>query len=130
MTSREENSDVFSRLGAGTQDPTPGGRIRGCTDKLRQLQPLQCTHVVEGHSNSVLSVQVAGTTLYTGSADRTVRVWDLARASGPTALVSHPGPVVAVVLDRSSGLLYSACGSFVRVWDARSGYAKPCKILR
>lgn len=115
--------------------------------------PLQCTHVVEGHSNSVLSVQISGSSLYTGSAgnlmqfslkknfnyypfytlvlDRTVRIWDLGKGSaGPQALISHPGPVVSVVLDRKSGLLYSACGSFVRAWDGRSGFNKPCKILR
>lgn len=97
--------------------------------QLRSQPALQCQHVVEGHSNSVLSVQVSGTTLYTGSADRTVRVWDLAKATGPMALISHPGPVVSVVLDQKTGTLYSACGSFVRVWDARTGYGKPCKIL-
>lgn len=40
MVSREENSDVFSRLGAGTQDPTPGGKIRICTEKVETLQML------------------------------------------------------------------------------------------
>lgn len=90
MVSREENSDVFSRLGAGTQDPTPGGKIRICTEKVKnrtnvtnffqthivsvfllQLKagsPLQCTYVVEGHSSSVLSVQVNENKLYTGAA--------------------------------------------------------------
>lgn len=38
MASREENVDVFARLGAGTQDPTPGGRIRSCTDKVRACE--------------------------------------------------------------------------------------------
>lgn len=32
--SREENSDVFSRLGAGIQDPVPGGNIREFAGKV------------------------------------------------------------------------------------------------
>lgn len=94
MISREENVDVFSRLGAGTQDPTPGGKIRMCTEKVYLTKdysanrhniysincialpqtkagvPLQCAYIVEGHSSSVLSVQVADNILYTGAAGK------------------------------------------------------------
>lgn len=38
MTSREDNAtaaDVFSRLGAGIQDPVPGGSIREYSGKVR-----------------------------------------------------------------------------------------------
>lgn len=34
MTSREDNGDVFSRLGAGIQDPSPGGTIRESNGKV------------------------------------------------------------------------------------------------
>lgn len=34
MTSREENVDVFSRLGAGITDPAPGGAIRPCNERV------------------------------------------------------------------------------------------------
>lgn len=34
MTSREDNGDVFSRLGAGIQDPSPGGIIRESNSKV------------------------------------------------------------------------------------------------
>lgn len=40
MTSREETNgvatDVFSRLGAGVQDPTPGGCIREWNGKVKK----------------------------------------------------------------------------------------------
>lgn len=36
--------------------------------QLKAGSPLQCTYVVEGHSSSVLSVQVNENKLYTGAA--------------------------------------------------------------
>ncbi|KAL1404165.1 hypothetical protein pipiens_000858, partial [Culex pipiens pipiens] len=67
-TSREDTGDVFSRLGAGTQDPSPGGNIKEYIGKLKAGSPLICTHVVEGHSNSVLSIKVSNQTLFTAAA--------------------------------------------------------------
>lgn len=61
--------------------------------------------------------------------DRTVRIWDLSKANGPTGLLSHAGPVVAVEYDRKTNLLFSACGAFVRVWDLRSSHTKAVKTL-
>lgn len=62
-------------------------------------------------------------------ADRTVRIWDMEKSSGPVCLLSHPGPVVAIEYDRSSNLLFSACGAFIKVWDTRSSNAKAVKTL-
>lgn len=61
--------------------------------------------------------------------DRTVRVWDLSKTSGPIGLLSHAGPVVAVEHDRKSNLLFSACGAFVRVWDLRSSHTKAIRTI-
>lgn len=36
--SREENNDVFARLGAGQLDPTPGGTVRELNGKVRESQ--------------------------------------------------------------------------------------------
>lgn len=113
--------------------------------------PLNCSYVVEGHSNSVLAVKVNDNILYTAAAgnlnnkflnfenkklksnffisDRTVRIWDLSHTNGPIGLLSHPGPVVGVEYDRKTNLLYSACGAFIRVWDLRSNNGKPLKTL-
>lgn len=62
--------------------------------------------------------------------DRTVRVWDIENSSGPIGLISHPGPVISIVYDKTSNLLFSACGSYVRVWDGREGYTKAIRTLR
>lgn len=70
MMSREDAAaaDVFARLGAGTQDPVPGGAIREWNGRPKGSNPLNCTHVVEGHSNSVLAVKVNDNSLYTAAA--------------------------------------------------------------
>ncbi|XP_055713660.1 kinesin-like protein KIF21A isoform X3 [Phlebotomus papatasi] len=130
MGSREDTSgDVFSRLGAGMQDPPPGGSIREFNGKPRANVPLHCTHVVEGHTNSVLSVRVCDTTLFTAAADRTVKVWDLTTGTSSHCLSAHPGPVIAVEYDSKKNLLFSASGGFIRAWDLRMSTARPVKTL-
>uniref|UniRef100_A0A182P0F1 Kinesin motor domain-containing protein n=1 Tax=Anopheles epiroticus TaxID=199890 RepID=A0A182P0F1_9DIPT len=123
--SREDNGDVFSRLGAGTQDPQPGGNIKELNGRYKAGSPLICTHVVEGHTNSVLSIKVSNQMLFTAAADRTVKVWDLRTNSTPHCLTGHLGPVAAVEYDRVNNLLFSASGAFVKVWDLRSSNIRP-----
>ncbi|XP_050086472.1 kinesin-like protein KIF21B isoform X2 [Anopheles aquasalis] len=127
--SREDNGDVFSRLGAGTQDPLPGGNIKELNGKSRAGLPLICTHVVEGHTNSVLSIKVCNDTLFTAAADRTVKVWDLRSSSTPHCLTGHLGPVAAVEYDQTNNLLFSASGAFVKVWDLRNSNVRPIITL-
>lgn len=91
--------------------------------------PLYCTHTVIGHNNSVLSIKVDGNILYTAAADRTVKVWDLAKESALHCLSAHPGPVIAVEYDKISRILFSASGQYVRVWDLRTSSTKPIKTL-
>ncbi|XP_049283384.1 kinesin-like protein KIF21B isoform X5 [Anopheles funestus] len=127
--SREDNGDVFSRLGAGTQDPQPGGNIKELNGRYKAGSPLICTHVVEGHSNSVLSIKVSNQMLFTAAADRTVKVWDLRANATPHCLTGHLGPVAAVEYDRVNNLLFSASGAFVKVWDLRSSNIRPIITL-
>lgn len=70
MTSREDSqaADVFARLGAGTQDPIPGGVIREYNRRPKINHPLHCTHIIEGHSNSVLDVKTFNNYVYTAAA--------------------------------------------------------------
>lgn len=91
--------------------------------------PLICTHIVDGHSCSVLSIKVYEGTLFTAASDRTVKVWDLRTGQTPHCLSLHPGPVVAVEYDKNSRILYSASGAFVRAWDLRESNIKPIKTL-
>ncbi|CAH1707311.1 unnamed protein product [Chironomus riparius] len=124
-----EDGDVFSRLGAGTLDPTPGGSIRDFNGRMKVGSPLICTHIVEGHNSQVLSIKASDTTLFTAAADRTCKVWDLRQSSTIHCLSAHPGPVVSVEYDKSSKVLFSASGPFIRSWDLRESNIRPIKTL-
>ncbi|CRL00444.1 CLUMA_CG013706, isoform A [Clunio marinus] len=126
--SREEG-DVFSRLGAGISDPTPGGSIKDFNGRMKVGSPLLCTHIVDGHSNSVLAIKASDTMLFTAAADRTCKVWDLRTGATPHCLSAHPGPVVGVEYDKSSKILFSASGAFIRTWDLRESNIRPIKTL-
>lgn len=56
-------------------------------------------------------------------------MWDLQTGASPLCLSGHPGPVVDVAYDPPSGLLYSASGPYVRVWDLRATKLRPIKTL-
>jgi WD40 repeat protein len=96
---------------------------------MKAGSPLHCTHVVEGHNNSVLSIKVCENVLFTAAADRTVKVWDLRTGTSSHTLATHPGPVVSVEFDLATNLLFSASGPFIRAWDLRESNIKPVKTL-
>lgn len=45
------------------------------------------------------------------------------------SLSAHPGPVVGVEYDKSSKILFSASGAFIRTWDLRESNIRPIKTL-
>lgn len=96
---------------------------------MRANVPLHCTHIVDGHSNSVLALKVHQTTLFTAAADRTVKIWDLVTGSITNCLAAHPGPVIGIEFDQKRNILYSASGAFIRTWDLRASNTKAIKTL-
>lgn len=84
---------------------------------------------MEGHNNSVLSIKVYESMLYTAAADRTVKIWDLNRGVSVQCLSSHPAPVMSVEYDTKTKMLYSASGAYVKIWDLRQNDSRPIKTL-
>ncbi|XP_063982533.1 kinesin-like protein KIF21A isoform X1 [Diachasmimorpha longicaudata] len=123
FNSREEN--VFSRLTATRQplttDPQPTkGVISQYPGKVQPRAPLQCTHVAEGHSKAVLAIDATEDLLFSGSKDRTVKIWDLGTGLENMTLSGHPNNVVAVKYSESHRLLFSVSSAYVKVWDLRT----------
>ncbi|KAJ8673461.1 hypothetical protein QAD02_004723 [Eretmocerus hayati] len=124
FNSREEN--VFSRLTASRQtlhvehQPTKGV-ISNYQGKTVPKAILQCSHVAEGHSKAVLSICVTDDLLFSGSKDRTVKVWDLNTGIESTTLSGHPNNVVVVKYSTEHRLLFSVSAAYVKVWDLRAG---------
>ncbi|XP_077269575.1 kinesin-like protein 31E isoform X1 [Temnothorax americanus] len=124
FNSREEN--VFSRLTANRQlvasEPQPmKGIISQYQGKVQPRAILQCSHVAEGHGKAVLTICVTSDLLFSGSKDRTVKVWDLETGIESLTLGGHPNNVVAVKYSAVHQLLFSVSAAYVKVWDLRTG---------
>ncbi|XP_027138642.1 kinesin-like protein KIF21A isoform X3 [Larimichthys crocea] len=85
--------------------------------KSSRSATLQCVHVAEGHSKAVLCVDCTDDLLFTGSKDRTCKVWNLVTGQEIMSLTGHPNNVVSVRY--SSSLVFTVSTSFIKVWDIR-----------
>ncbi|KFM57573.1 Kinesin-like protein KIF21A, partial [Stegodyphus mimosarum] len=129
--SREDN--VFSRLTSGSfRLNKPGsGVIIPFSSKLNLTKnlPLVCTHTAEGHSRAILSLTATDDVLFSGSKDRTVKIWDLGTGKEIQSLGGHPNNVCVVRYSEYSRLAFSVSTAFVKVWDVRENPAKCIQTL-
>uniref|UniRef100_A0A4W5Q392 Kinesin family member 21A n=1 Tax=Hucho hucho TaxID=62062 RepID=A0A4W5Q392_9TELE len=107
--------NVFVRLTGfklvkGVINPVP-------SSKGSRSATLQCVHVAEGHTKAVLCVDSTDDLLFTGSKDRTCKVWNLVTGQEIMSLAGHPNNVVSVRY--SSSLVFTVSTSYIKVWDIR-----------
>ncbi|XP_077151506.1 kinesin-like protein KIF21B isoform X1 [Ranitomeya variabilis] len=115
----EEGDSFFSDTSRGVI--TPVGGVKGS-----RTAPLQCIAVAEGHTKPVLCVDATEELLFTGSKDRTCKLWNLVTGQEISSLRGHPHNVVSVKHCSISGLVLTASASCVRVWDIRD----PARCVR
>ncbi|XP_067360606.1 kinesin-like protein KIF21B isoform X7 [Channa argus] len=134
MRTRNDRN-VFSRL---TSNQTQGSALDKSDDSDSSLSevlrgvinpiggvkggrtaPLQCISVAEGHSKPVLCVDATDELLFTGSKDRTCKMWNLVTGQEIVTLKGHPNNVVSVKYCPSSCLVFSVSTSYIKVWDIR-----------
>ncbi|XP_069566730.1 kinesin-like protein KIF21B isoform X4 [Brachyistius frenatus] len=114
--------NVFSRL---TSNQTQGSALdKGVINPIGGVKggrtaPLQCVSVAEGHSKPVLCVDATDELLFTGSKDRTCKMWNLVTGQEIVTLKGHPNNVVSVKYCPSSCLVFSVSTSHIKVWDIR-----------
>ncbi|XP_076860871.1 kinesin-like protein KIF21A isoform X3 [Brachyhypopomus gauderio] len=82
-----------------------------------QAARLQCVYAAEGHSKAVLCVDSTDDLLFTGSKDRTCKVWNLVTGQEIMSLGEHPSGVVSVRY--CSSLVFTVSTTYVKVWDIR-----------
>ncbi|XP_071346990.1 kinesin-like protein KIF21A isoform X8 [Trachinotus anak] len=100
-----------SKMGSmGVINPVP-------STKSSRSATLQCVHVAEGHNKAVLCVDCTDDLLFTGSKDRTCKVWNLVTGQEIMSLAGHPNNVVSVRY--SSSLVFTVSTSYIKVWDIR-----------
>ncbi|XP_061272441.1 kinesin-like protein KIF21A isoform X7 [Bos javanicus] len=106
-------SEVHSRSSRrGIINPFPAS-------KGIRTSPLQCIHIAEGHTKAVLCVDSTDDLLFTGSKDRTCKVWNLVTGQEIMSLGGHPNNVVSVKYCNYTSLVFTVSTSYIKVWDIR-----------
>eukprot|EP01061_Rhynchopus_euleeides_P047729 TRINITY_DN974_c2_g1_i1.p1 TRINITY_DN974_c2_g1~~TRINITY_DN974_c2_g1_i1.p1 ORF type:complete len:380 (+),score=67.97 TRINITY_DN974_c2_g1_i1:50-1189(+) len=72
--------------------------------------------LLTGHTEAVYGLAVSDTTIYSGSRDHTIRVWDLADARHTNTLDSQDSAVNHLVLTSDNSRLVSCFDRYVKVW--------------
>ncbi|XP_021567063.1 kinesin-like protein KIF21A isoform X4 [Carlito syrichta] len=122
--SRPRNElNVFNRLTV-SQGNTSVQQDKGIINpfpasKVIRASPLQCIHIAEGHTKAVLCVDSTDDLLFTGSKDRTCKVWNLVTGQEIMALGGHPNNVVSVKYCNYTSLVFTVSTSYIKVWDIR-----------
>ncbi|OBS78382.1 hypothetical protein A6R68_19230, partial [Neotoma lepida] len=101
-----------SLLGRGIITPIGGG-------KGARTAPLQCVSMAEGHTKPILCLDATDELLFTGSKDRSCKMWNLVTGQEIAALKGHPNNVVSIKYCSHSGLVFSVSSSYIKVWDIR-----------
>ncbi|XP_064333378.1 kinesin-like protein KIF21B isoform X3 [Camelus dromedarius] len=106
------NQSQGSALDKGTIIPVGGA-------KGARTAPLQCVSMAEGHTKPILCLDATDELLFTGSKDRSCKVWNLVTGQEIVALKGHPNNVVSIKYCSHSGLVFSVSTSYIKVWDIR-----------
>uniref|UniRef100_A0A673LDL0 Kinesin family member 21B n=1 Tax=Sinocyclocheilus rhinocerous TaxID=307959 RepID=A0A673LDL0_9TELE len=93
---------------------TPTGGLKG-----GRMAPLQCVAMAEGHTKPVLCLDATDELLFTGSKDRTCKVWNLVTGQEIVTLRGHPNNVVSVKYCSNSSLVFTVSTLYIKVWDIR-----------
>jgi WD40 repeat protein/tetratricopeptide (TPR) repeat protein len=100
--------------------------LRGLEHRLLwNLYTRQGQRPLEGHRGDVNSVAISGDgrRIVSGSADKTVKVWDAERGKELLTLKGHAGEVLGVAISGDGRRVVSCCSGdeTVKVWDAERG---------
>ncbi|XP_064301414.1 kinesin-like protein KIF21A isoform X6 [Phalacrocorax carbo] len=87
--------------------------------KFIRSSPLQCIYTAEGHTKAVLCVDATDDLLFTGSKDRTCKVWNLVTGQEIMSLGGHPNNVVSIKYCNYTSLVFTVSTSYIKVWDIR-----------
>ncbi|XP_075064938.1 kinesin-like protein KIF21A isoform X2 [Mixophyes fleayi] len=108
----DESDSSLSEVHRGIINPFP-------TCKGNKTSLLQCIHIAEGHNKAVLCVDATDDLLFTGSKDRTCKIWNLVTGQEIMSLGGHPNNVVSVKYCNYTSLVFTVSTSYIKVWDIR-----------
>jgi len=102
--------------------------VTGAQDKKIKIWQINsyfistCSHMLQGHEQSVLSVQFDNQRIVSGSSDKSIRVWDVNTGQLLNTLLGHENSVYSLHLV-GDALLSSSADYTAKVWDLRAGLA-------
>ncbi|XP_074125574.1 kinesin-like protein KIF21A isoform X2 [Sminthopsis crassicaudata] len=108
----DDSDSSLSEVHRGIINPFPAS-------KSIKSSPLQCSHIAEGHTKAVLCIDSTDDLLFTGSKDRTCKVWNLVTGQEIMSLGGHPNNVVSVKYCNYTSLVFTISTSYIKVWDIR-----------
>uniref|UniRef100_A0A8B9MC80 Kinesin-like protein KIF21B n=1 Tax=Accipiter nisus TaxID=211598 RepID=A0A8B9MC80_9AVES len=121
-TRPRNDRNVFSRL---TSNQSQGSALdKGIINpvggtKNARTAPLQCVSMAEGHTKPVLCLDATDELLFTGSKDRSCKMWNLVTGQEIASLKGHPNNVVSIKYCSHTGLVFTVSTSYIKVWDIR-----------
>ncbi|XP_065435505.1 kinesin-like protein KIF21B, partial [Chrysemys picta bellii] len=108
----DKSDDSDSSVSEGLINPVGGARST-------RTALLQCISVAEGHSKPVLRVDATDELLFSGSKDRSCKMWNLVTGQEIASLKGHTNNVVSIKYCSHSGLVFTVSTSYIKVWDIR-----------
>nr|XP_033815209.1 kinesin-like protein KIF21A isoform X2 [Geotrypetes seraphini] len=108
----DESDSSLSEVHRGIINPFPAS-------KCNKTSLLQCVHTAEGHNKAVLCLDATDDLLFTGSKDRTCKVWNLVTGQEIMSLGGHPNNVMSVKYSNYTSLVFTVSTFYVKVWDIR-----------
>ncbi len=133
---RKDVSERYQNAGEAltalnTETGTTSTRIISATPQLNPIssqQPsISLVQTLTGHTDLVKSVAISpdGSTIVSGSADKTVKIWDLATGREKITLQGHTDWVYSVVITPDGLTIVSASSdNTIKVWDLDTGGEK------
>lgn len=119
--SSNRNSPLMERRTIGETTTSSLGQILPSKASTSKPDSLVCMYTATGHSNAILSLDVMGDLMVTGSKDRTAKVWDLNSSEELLSLSQHKRDVTCVKFCPSRNLIFTVYQSTIKMWDLRTG---------
>uniref|UniRef100_A0A8D2NCM9 Kinesin motor domain-containing protein n=1 Tax=Zonotrichia albicollis TaxID=44394 RepID=A0A8D2NCM9_ZONAL len=119
LTSTQSQGSALDNKGNPDQDSTWGIINPVGGTKNARTAPLQCVSVAEGHTKPVLCLDATDELLFTGSKDRSCKMWNLVTGQEIASLKGHPNNVVSIKYCSHTGLVFTVSTSYIKVWDIR-----------
>jgi WD40 repeat protein/archaellum biogenesis ATPase FlaH len=94
------------------------------TLQIWNLDRSECTHILEGHTDTVTSIVITldGKNLISGSHDKTLKIWDLYSKKLLKTLEGHNGWIKALAVSSDCKMIISASSDrSLRVWNLKNG---------